>query len=62
LGYIRGRKREEKIKGTKEESPSMVRFILILRKERKTLKLWAMDRGKEHCLPMRIGIGGGNWS
>jgi hypothetical protein len=37
LGYIRGRERKKNAKETKEESPSMARFVLIPGKERAAL-------------------------
>ena len=45
-----------------EESPSIARFVLISRKERKALKLWAVDRGKERFPPMEIDSWIRKWS
>jgi hypothetical protein len=57
LGYIRGRKREEKIKETKEESPSMVKFVPIAGKEREALEFQARGGGKNTCFPWEWAIG-----
>ncbi|HEX3034551.1 MAG TPA: hypothetical protein VHT73_05360 [Thermodesulfobacteriota bacterium] len=46
MGYIRGRKSKKNAKETKEESPSMARFILITGKQRKALEFQAIGGGK----------------
>ena len=46
MGYIRGGKREEKIKETKEKSPSMASFVLITVSEREALEFQAIGGAK----------------
>jgi hypothetical protein len=53
LGYIRGRKREEKIKETKEESPSMARSAQ-LKKGAEIIVFQARSGGKKSSLFMEI--------
>ncbi len=55
MSYIgeRKRKRKKDAKETKDESPSMARFVLITWKERKALEFQAIDGGKNAEFPWK---------
>ena len=57
MGHIGERKREKDAKETKEESPSMARFVLITWKERKALEFQAIGGGKNAWFPWKWAIG-----